>query len=74
VRTTTSGIISLPEDYRLGPKWYLFDIGKWFIELCAWLRLARGLRTVTEAAVLIRARKLKLALGSQSAGEFEAQE
>jgi stearoyl-CoA desaturase (Delta-9 desaturase) len=63
-----------PEDYRLGPKWYLFDIGKWFIELCAWLRLARGLRTVTEAAVLIRARKLKLALRSRSAGEFEAQE
>jgi len=46
------------EDYRLGPKWYLFDIGKWFIELCAWLRLAHDLRTVSEAAVLARARKL----------------
>ena len=52
------------EDYRLGPKWYHLDIGRWFIVLCTWLRLAHGLRTVSEAAVLARARKLKHALGS----------
>ena len=61
------------EDYRLGPRWYHLDIGRWFIELCAWLRLAHGLRTVSEAAVLARARKIKHALGCGSAGEFEAQ-
>lgn len=45
------------EDYRLGTKWYHLDIGKWFIELCALLRLAHDLRTVSEDAVLVRARR-----------------
>jgi stearoyl-CoA desaturase (delta-9 desaturase) len=60
------------EDYRLGPKWYLFDLGKWFIELCASLRLAHDLRTVSETTVLTRARKLKFAIGSLSPSEFKA--
>lgn len=45
------------EDYRLGTKWYHFDVGKWFIEACALLGLAHSLRTVTEEAVLIRAKR-----------------
>lgn len=45
------------EDYRVGPKWYHLDIGKWFIEICAWLGFAHNLRTVPESVVLTRARK-----------------
>jgi stearoyl-CoA desaturase (delta-9 desaturase) len=45
------------EDYRIGPKWYHLDIGKWFIELCACLGLAHSLRTVPENEVLARADK-----------------
>jgi stearoyl-CoA desaturase (delta-9 desaturase) len=45
------------EDYRLGTQWYHFDIGKWFIEACARIGLAYGLRTVSEEAVLTRAKR-----------------
>jgi stearoyl-CoA desaturase (delta-9 desaturase) len=45
------------EDYRIGPRWYHLDIGKWFIELCSFLKLAHSLKTVSEKTVLERARK-----------------
>jgi stearoyl-CoA desaturase (delta-9 desaturase) len=47
----------VPEDYRAGVKWYHLDIAKWFIELCSVLRLASGLRSMPENAVLLRARR-----------------
>jgi len=37
---------AFPADYRNGVRWWQIDIGKWFINLCAWLGLARNLRRV----------------------------
>lgn len=44
-----------PDDYRLGNRWYDWDIGKWFIRFFWMLGLARKLKTVPEDTVTARA-------------------
>jgi stearoyl-CoA desaturase (delta-9 desaturase) len=38
-------------DYRNGVRWYQWDPAKWIIKALSWLGLARGLRTVPDAAI-----------------------
>jgi stearoyl-CoA desaturase (delta-9 desaturase) len=39
-------------DYRVGTRWYHIDLGRWFIELCAWVNLAHDLRVIPEEEVV----------------------
>ncbi len=45
------------EDYRIDPRWWALDLGKWFIQLCSLIGLASDLRTVSEDKVCERARR-----------------
>lgn len=46
-----------PEDYRIDPRWWALDVGKWAIWLSAALGIASKLRRVPEEAVVARAKK-----------------
>ncbi len=43
-------------DYRVGTRWYHFDLGRWFIELCALMNLAYDLNTVSDDEIRLRVR------------------
>lgn len=50
-----------PEDYRIDPRWWAPDVGKWFIWLSSRIGLVdrESLRTVPEETVRARAKKIK---------------
>jgi stearoyl-CoA desaturase (delta-9 desaturase) len=39
-------------DYRNGIRWWQFDMNKWFISTCAWMKLASGLKRAPKFKVL----------------------
>jgi len=47
------------DDFRLGPRWYNWDPGKWFILLCTIPGWAYDLKRVTEQEVLARVARLQ---------------
>lgn len=50
-----------PEDYRIDPRWWAPDLGKWFIWICSRVGLVDrdSLRTIPEEAVRERAERFK---------------